>query len=299
MSQSKANLDAWQVLQTVIDAGGFAQAARQLKRSQSAISYSISKLQEQIGLELLTIQGRRAVLTEHGALLLERSRALLASYNDILELADELQKGHEPNLTLWIDGHCPTWFLKPVLGEFQTHFPRTALTLLQGGETGFGDRQDTQIDLAITTQPIWDTGFSNLGKISFIAVVHPNHPLLGCDAPLSHSQLEAYRQVKLYPASLGKTVPSRLVPDRSIWLVSSLHQAREAVLIGQAYAWLPQELIEAELAQGKLKRLELEHGESYQLPVYLQFSDSDHHSNNRPATQAMAKLITRYFSLSR
>ena len=47
MSQHKANLDAWHVLRTVIDAGGFAQAAKQLQRSQSAISYSISKLQEQ------------------------------------------------------------------------------------------------------------------------------------------------------------------------------------------------------------------------------------------------------------
>ena len=300
MTQHKANLDAWHVLRTVIDAGGFAQAAKQLQRSQSAISYSISKLQEQIGLELLTLQGRRAVLTAHGALLLERTRALLTNYDDILQLADELQKGHEPALSIWIDGHCPTWFLSPVFGEFQTHFPQTALTIHQGGAKfvpgdGPEEKIADQIDLAITTRPLWATGYSNIGELHFTAVAHPNHPLFGCDSPIEQSVLEQHRQVQLDTVTARSSNSTPAVKKQSIWLVSSLHQALEAVLMGQAYGWLPIDLIESELTQGKLIRLSLEHGESYSLPVYLQYNKA----TTGPAAQTMGELISRYFSQRR
>jgi len=291
MSQIKANLDAWHVLRTVIDAGGFAQAASQLQRSQSAISYSINKLQEQLGLELLAIQGRRAVLTANGAQLLARSRALLAEYDEMLELASELQKGHEPALTLWIDGLCPILALKPTLGEFQTHFPQTTVSIIQGNQystDGQRGRKQPEADLAITTNPVWATNLTNLGELTLIAVAHPNHPILGCTPPISQSVLKKHRQVSV------ESHPHALISkNQSIWQVSDYHQAIEAVLMGQACGWLPEQSIEKELAKGRLKRLELEQGERYRLPIFLQYSEQDTAS---PARQAFGKLIVRYFT---
>ena len=297
MSSQKANLDAWHVLRTVIDVGGFAQAADRLQRSQSAISYSISKLQEQVGLELLTTKGRRAVLTQNGALLLERSRALLVDYDNILQLAKSLRKGYESALSVWIDGLCPVGFLKPVLGEFQTHYPQTPVSLIQGGMGGgIDDKRNAspgQVDLAITTRPLWETSFDNLGELSFIAVVHPNHPILGCDPPVSSSVLRKHRQVSLWQANKDIASEEQSDQNTSNWLVSSYHQAIEAVLMGQAYGWLPKRRIEKELAEGKLKRLVLEQGGHYRLPVYLQYNPQ------RPsgqARQALGGLISRYLA---
>ena len=54
------------MLATVIDKGGFAQAAESLHRSQSAVSYAIARLQEALNVPLLAIEGRKAVLTAHG-----------------------------------------------------------------------------------------------------------------------------------------------------------------------------------------------------------------------------------------
>ena len=50
---AKTTLEQWAVLAAVVDQGGFAQAARALHRSQSAVSYAVSRLQESIGLPLL------------------------------------------------------------------------------------------------------------------------------------------------------------------------------------------------------------------------------------------------------
>src|ERR1035437_5114774 len=63
-------LDAWEILQTVVQLGGFAAAAEKLNRSQSTISYAIGQLQDQLGVRLFEIQGTKAQLTEVGRALL-------------------------------------------------------------------------------------------------------------------------------------------------------------------------------------------------------------------------------------
>ncbi len=56
----RTTLDEWEILQTVVQLGGFAPAAKQLKRSQSTISYAIARLQNHLGIRLFEIKGRRA-----------------------------------------------------------------------------------------------------------------------------------------------------------------------------------------------------------------------------------------------
>ncbi|MFC1748652.1 LysR family transcriptional regulator, partial [Pseudomonadota bacterium] len=70
----KVSLDQWRALQAVVECGGYAQAAKQLHRSQSSVSYSVARLQEQLGVPLLEIHGRKAQLTPAGEALLNRSR---------------------------------------------------------------------------------------------------------------------------------------------------------------------------------------------------------------------------------
>ncbi|VEB42274.1 chromosome replication initiation inhibitor protein [Chromobacterium violaceum] len=44
----KTTLEQWQVLRAIVEEGGFAQAAEKLHRSQSAVSYAVARLQEQL-----------------------------------------------------------------------------------------------------------------------------------------------------------------------------------------------------------------------------------------------------------
>src|ERR671927_403894 len=64
-------LKQWKMLHAVVDCGGFTDAAEYLHISQSAISYTIAKLQEQLGIPVLKLEGRKAQLTEVGRELLE------------------------------------------------------------------------------------------------------------------------------------------------------------------------------------------------------------------------------------
>lgn len=47
MKAPRVTLDQWRTLQAVVDHGGFAQAAEALHRSQSSISYTVARMQEQ------------------------------------------------------------------------------------------------------------------------------------------------------------------------------------------------------------------------------------------------------------
>ncbi|MEO0458638.1 MAG: LysR family transcriptional regulator, partial [Cyanobacteria bacterium P01_A01_bin.114] len=66
-----------QVLLIVADCGSFSEAALQLQLSQSAISYTIASLEEELGVMLFSRGRYGATLTPIGAQIAERARQVL------------------------------------------------------------------------------------------------------------------------------------------------------------------------------------------------------------------------------
>ena len=97
MHALRTSVDQWRVLAAVVDQGGFAQAAAHLHRSQSAISYTLAQLQESLGVRLLEIRGRRAVLTAAGTALLQRSRSVVEQITQLEALARAIDAGATPS----------------------------------------------------------------------------------------------------------------------------------------------------------------------------------------------------------
>ncbi|HEX4596253.1 MAG TPA: LysR family transcriptional regulator, partial [Burkholderiaceae bacterium] len=48
----KITLDQWRALMAVVDAGGYAQAAESLHKSQSAVTYAVQKLEAVLGVKV-------------------------------------------------------------------------------------------------------------------------------------------------------------------------------------------------------------------------------------------------------
>ncbi len=63
-------LDALEVLDAIDRKGSFAAAANELFRVPSAISYTVQKLEQDLDVVLFRKEGRKAVLTEAGKVLL-------------------------------------------------------------------------------------------------------------------------------------------------------------------------------------------------------------------------------------
>ena len=59
----KVTLEQWQTLIAVVDNSGYAAAAEAMNKSQSSISYGVQKLENMLNVQVLKVEGRKAVLT--------------------------------------------------------------------------------------------------------------------------------------------------------------------------------------------------------------------------------------------
>ena len=118
MKAPRVTLDQWRTLQAVVDQGGFAQAAEILHRSQSSVSYTVARMQDQLGVPLLRIDGRKAVLTEAGDVLLRRSRQLVKQASQLEDLAHHMEQGWEAEVRLVVDAAYPNAKLVRALTAF-------------------------------------------------------------------------------------------------------------------------------------------------------------------------------------
>ena len=75
--QNPLSLDALRVLDAIERRGSFQAAAEALHKVPSALSYTVQKLESDLGVVLFDRSRQRARLTAAGTLLLERGRKLL------------------------------------------------------------------------------------------------------------------------------------------------------------------------------------------------------------------------------
>nr|WP_240635073.1 LysR family transcriptional regulator [Brenneria salicis]NMN92010.1 Transcriptional regulator [Brenneria salicis ATCC 15712 = DSM 30166]RBP56868.1 regulatory helix-turn-helix LysR family protein [Brenneria salicis ATCC 15712 = DSM 30166] len=131
MTVPRTTLEQWIVLQTVVEQGSYAMAATVLNRSQSSVSYALSGLQERLGLSLLEINGRKAILTEQGRALLMQAAPLISAFLQLEHRAAGLKGGVRTELSLVVDSVFPKNKLFRALKNFQREFPDTRVHLTE------------------------------------------------------------------------------------------------------------------------------------------------------------------------
>lgn len=276
MALAKTSLEQWAVLAAVVDQGGFAQAAVALNRSQSAVSYAVARLQEALGAPLLVIEGRKAVLTEHGRVLLKRARSLLVDLGKLELLARSLKQGWEPELRLVVDAAFPRDRLLSIVGELQQLCPNTQMQLSDAVLSGAEDAiVDGSADVVVTTRvPIGHLG-DWLLDVTFIAVARADHALFDVDHGLTPEDLARHVQVVVRDSGVRQPRDEGWLGAELRCTVSSIEASLATVEAGLAYAWLPEHLIRASLDRGVIRRLPLVAGGSRNVPLILVLVNAD------------------------
>lgn len=266
----RSSIEQWAVLIAVIDDGGFAQAAKKLNRSQSAVSYAVARLQESLDVPLLEIAGRRAVLTSNGETLLCRARTLVDALNSVEALAVSLKQGWEPELKLVVDAAYPRERLLKIVTELQLACPNTQIQLsdaiLSGAEDAIvNDRADVVVSNRVPQGYLGEP----LIDIEFVAVAAPRHPLFDLDRPLVADDLIHHVQAVIRDSG-------SIQPRNDGWLgaerrctVSSMESSLATVAAGLAFAWLPEPLVAEALQRGALRRLNLVTGGLRMVKLHL------------------------------
>lgn len=128
---SPITLDALRTLDAIDRRKSFAAAAEELYRVPSALSYTISKLEEELGVEIFDRSRRKAELTPVGRLILEQGRDILLATEELTQLARQKAEGWEVELTLCIDSLISYEPVFELIAEFQQIQPRVKVRLLE------------------------------------------------------------------------------------------------------------------------------------------------------------------------
>lgn len=297
MNLPRSTLEQWAVLAQVIDRGGFAAAAQALNRSQSAVSYAVSRLQESLGVPLLAMEGRRAVLTAHGHTLLRRARPLLQELATLEDLAHSLLRGWESTLKLVVDVAFPRDRLLKIVAELGAACPHTQLQLadavLSGAEEAISNQS---ADVVVTTRvPPGHLG-DLLLQVNFTAVAHPQHALLQLQRPLSVADLAHHTQVVVRDSGLAAPRDEGWLGAERRFTVSSMEASAALVSAGLAFAWLPDHLVAPAIAAGTAGALPLLTGASRQVSLYLVLV---HAQIAGPAAREAAQSFARHAPVTR
>lgn len=287
----RTTLEQWRTLQAVVDSGGYAQAAARLHRSQSSISYTIARLQEQIGVPLLVIDGRKARLTETGTALLRRSRRLVADALELEQLAVNLAQGWEPELRLVVDAAFPADTLMAALKAFAPDSRGTRVQLqevvLSGAEDALdGGNADLVIGADVPPGFLGDV----LVEIEFIAVAHADHALHRLERDITAADLRREMQVVIRDSGLHRKKDVGWLGAESRWTVTSIETAVTTICNGLGFGWLPRHQVRKALADGVLRPLPLREGGVRRAHLYLVFG---HRERIGPATQLLAASLRR------
>lgn len=292
MKAPRVTLDQWRTLQAVVDHGGFAQAAEVLHRSQSSVSYTVARMQEQLGVPLLRIDGRKAVLTEAGDVLLRRSRQLVKQASQLEDLAHHMEQGWEAEVRLVVDAAYPNARLVRALTAFMPQSRGCRVRLREEVLSGVEEvLKDGMADLAISALNIPGFLGAEMSTVEFVAVAHPEHALHRLQRVVTFQDLEAQMQVVIRDSGRQQPRDVGWLGAEQRWTVGSLATAANFVSNGLGFAWLPRHLIERELKDGLLKSLPLEQGGSRN-PLFFLYSNKDKPLG--PATQILVELIQRF-----
>lgn len=147
------NVYAWQVLITVVEQGSFVRAADALNVSQSAVSHSIAKLEEECGYQLLNRTRSGISLTTNAEVLLPYVRQLINSDNALSQQVAKL-KDIDTGVVKVAAFHSATvMWLPDIIRNFNSAHPGIKVIVKQSGDKGIRDMLEAnEVDLAITTR---------------------------------------------------------------------------------------------------------------------------------------------------
>ncbi|MEO8621333.1 MAG: LysR substrate-binding domain-containing protein [bacterium] len=142
------DLDTLRTLVVANDLGGYAQAAKSLARSPSAISLQMKRLQEDVGVPLFRRSGRGLALTEAGEMTLRVGRRMLALNDDLIEaVRGSALVGH---VRVGFSQDFADTVLPAVLGRFVKLHPRIVVEVRIEGNAALADAvEQGEIDVAL------------------------------------------------------------------------------------------------------------------------------------------------------
>jgi len=115
---------------TVVDQGGFTDAAKKMGISRSAVSKHVSALEARLGARLLNRTTRRVNPTEIGLAYYDRARRVLNNAGEADALVASMQSEPSGLLRVSVETDFGVNLLSPILGDFLLEYPEVTVNMV-------------------------------------------------------------------------------------------------------------------------------------------------------------------------
>ena len=239
------------IVQAVDKHGSLTAAAEILCVTQSALSHTMKKLEQQLGTDIWLREGRSLRLTQAGQYLLAVANRVLPQLALAEERLGQYAQGERGSLRIGMECHpCYQWLLK-VVSPYLARWPDVDVDVKQKFQFGgIGALFGYEIDLLVTPDPLYKPGlrFEPVFDYEQVLVVNREHPLAAVDYvkpeqltrevlityPVETDRLDIYNQF-LMPAGVSPRRHKAIeTTDIMLQMVSS----------GRGVAALPRWLVE-------------------------------------------------------
>lgn len=254
------SLEQMAVLVAIDEQGSFSGAARSLGKVQSAVSHSVARSEELLGVTIFDRRSRRTLPTLAGQALIDKARLALASAAELTALASSLEGGLEAEVSIVFDAIFPTDALIEFALRFNECFPKVALRL--GTETLSAvsravERGDYDLGVCGPAAPVSnELQASHIGTVRMIPVAGVDHPLASIAEPLDARTLGRHTQIVLSERG-DASVDDVAVISRHTWRVVDLSTKHLLIQRGLGWGNLPEHMARADLGSGDLHRLNI------------------------------------------
>src|SRR5580658_6505932 len=168
------------IVQEVQKQGSLTAAATTLCLTQSALSHSMKKLEQQLGTAIWFREGRRLRLTQAGQYLLKVAGRVLPQLTLAEERMSQYAKGERGTLRIGMECHpCYQWLLK-VVSPYLERWPDVDVDVKQKFQFGgIGALFGYEIDILVTPDPLRKPGlrFEPVFDYEQVLVVDRQHRL--------------------------------------------------------------------------------------------------------------------------
>jgi DNA-binding transcriptional LysR family regulator len=239
----------------------FSRAADKLFRTQSAVSQTIRKLEDELGEALFDRSSREGILTDAGKVLYEYAEKLINLRTEASESLSELRELQKGKLVIAAN-EFTVLYLLPVLAEFRRVHPMIKITVERAlGSHIPDDVLSYNVEFGVLSYEPQEASLNSIVIFldELVFIVPPKHPLasaaqvsirqLGAESFVAHIVSSPYREKVL---QLFKTHKTPIHMDLEL---PTLQAIKQFVSMGSGVAFVPEIAVETEIARGELIRI--------------------------------------------
>lgn len=255
--QPVLTFEALRALDAIDRKGSFAAAAESLYKVPSALSYTIARLEADLGVQLFDRTRQKAQLTQAGLLLLQQGRHLLSASRQLEDAVRQLDTGWERQLVIAVDSVVPLQPIFSLIDQFHQLGRLTQIVLSEQVMAGGWEAlQSGRADLTVGLSGEGISGpfqLQPMATMDFVFAIAPHHELAQLDRVVSQQDLQQHTAIVVSDSALD--LPARdsgLFDSRRRVLVSSMQAKIAAQQAGLGVGFLPKHLASPHVRAGTL-----------------------------------------------